>query len=245
MSAPASIPESVRPPTSLREANVEARRRRILEAARALIVDGGLDALSMRKLAKASGVSVTTLYNLYGSRGEILTAMIDAAVDEMIAILDAESTLADPIERAFAVIEVTAREFGRDASSYRPMLVASYASNSLSADADRRIADRAVALQNEALSAARTQGMIRADANPLRLAEQVYHGYELACAQWAFGAMSLEAFEARALYGLVLVLLAVADDSTRPGLESRREALEARLAILHGTNDRARTRRTT
>ena len=39
----------------LREANVEARRRRIREAARRLIEGGGLAALTMRKLAKVAG----------------------------------------------------------------------------------------------------------------------------------------------------------------------------------------------
>ena len=37
-----------------------------------------------------------------------------APVDEMIATLDAESTLDDPIERCFAVIEVSVRAFGRE-----------------------------------------------------------------------------------------------------------------------------------
>ena len=46
-------------------------KARILEAARRLIVGGGLDALSMRKLASEAGVSVTTLYDLNGSRDEM------------------------------------------------------------------------------------------------------------------------------------------------------------------------------
>ena len=52
------MPQSERAP-SLREVNIESRRRRILEAARCLIARGGMQALSMRKLAAESGLAVT------------------------------------------------------------------------------------------------------------------------------------------------------------------------------------------
>ena len=56
---------------SLRERNVAARRQRILDAARGLILRGGVQALSMRKLAEASGLAVKTLYNLWGVANEL------------------------------------------------------------------------------------------------------------------------------------------------------------------------------
>ena len=230
MSQSSRVTTVVPPTRSQREVNVEARRRRILEAARRLIEGGGIDALSMRKLAAEAGVAVTTLYNLFGAREDILVAMIDDAVDEMIAILDAESTLADPIERCFAVIEVSVREFGANEKTHRPMMVAGFDTQALQADADRRIARRAIALQREGLEAARERELIRTEADPLRLAEQIYHGYELACAQWAWGRLDLFGFEARALYGLVLVLQAVATEGLRADLEARRIALGRRLA---------------
>ena len=66
---------------SLREDNIESRRQRILEAARGLIAGGGMQSLSMRKLAVESGLAVTTLYNLYGSRDDILFALVQDAID--------------------------------------------------------------------------------------------------------------------------------------------------------------------
>ena len=66
---------------TLREVNIESRRQRILEAARSLIAGGGMQSLSMRKLAAESGLAVATLYNLYGSRDEILFALIQDGVD--------------------------------------------------------------------------------------------------------------------------------------------------------------------
>ncbi|MEM9174550.1 MAG: helix-turn-helix domain-containing protein [Myxococcota bacterium] len=220
----------------MREANVEARRRRILDAARRLIERDGIESLSMRKLASEAAVSVTTLYNLFGARDDILVAMIADAVDGMIAVLDAESTLDDPIDRCFAVIEVSVREFGENERTHRPMMVAGFAAQALEADAERRIARRAIELQREGLEAAKARGLLRAEADPIRLGEQIYHGYELACAQWAWGRLDLDAFEARALYGLVLALQAVATEALRAELDVRRAVLERRLARVERTS---------
>ena len=46
---------------TLREVNIESRRQRILEAARSLIAGGGMQSLSMRKLAAESGLAVVGL----------------------------------------------------------------------------------------------------------------------------------------------------------------------------------------
>ena len=47
---------------TLREVDCESRRRRILEAARSLIVDGGMQAVSMRLLGKDAGLQETVLF---------------------------------------------------------------------------------------------------------------------------------------------------------------------------------------
>lgn len=55
-----------------------ARQERILEAARGLIAEKGYEGLTMRDLAKASGVSDKTLYNLFTSKDHlVLTAVAD------------------------------------------------------------------------------------------------------------------------------------------------------------------------
>lgn len=54
----------------------EARQRRILEVARREISSSGYDAITMQALAQAAGVSTKTLYNLYGTRDELLLAAV-------------------------------------------------------------------------------------------------------------------------------------------------------------------------
>ena len=82
----------------LREKNIEARRQLILKAARLLLSRGGLKALSMRKLAEESSLSVNTLYNLWGNREDILRALTADAKRQLEASLPKGLSQDDPIE---------------------------------------------------------------------------------------------------------------------------------------------------
>jgi TetR/AcrR family transcriptional regulator, tetracycline repressor protein len=52
-------------------------RNRVAEAALALIDSSGLDALSMRRLARELGVGTMTLYHYFPSKRELLDAVVD------------------------------------------------------------------------------------------------------------------------------------------------------------------------
>jgi AcrR family transcriptional regulator len=54
----------------------QQRREKILTAARQLIADKGYDGLTMRDLARASGVSDATLYNLFTTKGRLVMAAV-------------------------------------------------------------------------------------------------------------------------------------------------------------------------
>ena len=53
------------PALSRREAGKADRRRRIVEAAAALVREAGLEGVSMVQIAEAAGVVPATLYNLF------------------------------------------------------------------------------------------------------------------------------------------------------------------------------------
>src|SRR5438067_13739090 len=57
-----------------------ADHERIVAAARALIEAGGVEALSMRKLAAEIGVAPTAIYWHVGSREDLLNAVLDATI---------------------------------------------------------------------------------------------------------------------------------------------------------------------
>ena len=58
-------------------------RDRVLRAALKLADDGGLDALSMRKLAQQLGVEAMSLYNHVGSKEDLLDGLVDLVFEEI------------------------------------------------------------------------------------------------------------------------------------------------------------------
>jgi len=71
-----------RPPSHpLRRAGLT--RERVLRTAVKLADEGGLDAISMRKLAKPLGVEAMSLYNHVGSKDHLLDGMVDIVFTEI------------------------------------------------------------------------------------------------------------------------------------------------------------------
>ena len=70
-----------RPPRALRRAGLS--RERVLAAAVALADDGGVEELSMRKLAKKLGVEAMSLYNHIANKDQLLDGMVDFVFSEI------------------------------------------------------------------------------------------------------------------------------------------------------------------
>lgn len=63
--------------------DTETFRKRLLDVATALIEEGGLDALSLREVARRAGVSHQTPYHHFGDRQAILAAIAAQGFDEL------------------------------------------------------------------------------------------------------------------------------------------------------------------
>ncbi|MCF6248321.1 MAG: TetR/AcrR family transcriptional regulator [Desulfobacula sp.] len=61
----------------------EVNRGRILESGRRLILEQGIDALSVRKLAGESGLALRTIYNLYGNKENVLVALFESGTRDL------------------------------------------------------------------------------------------------------------------------------------------------------------------
>jgi AcrR family transcriptional regulator len=59
-------------------------RERVLNAAISLADEGGIEALSMRKLAKELGVEAMSLYNHVANKDDVLDGIVDAAWGEIV-----------------------------------------------------------------------------------------------------------------------------------------------------------------
>ena len=79
-------------------------RRALMEAALALVSDGGLPALSLREAARRAGVSVAAPYHHFASREALIAALAVEGFAGMRASMEAELAAADdePVERLLA-----------------------------------------------------------------------------------------------------------------------------------------------
>jgi AcrR family transcriptional regulator len=70
-------------PESSSQPRVPLSRERVLSAAIRLADEGGIESLTMRKLAQALGVEAMSLYNHVANKGEIVDGIVDRVVSEI------------------------------------------------------------------------------------------------------------------------------------------------------------------
>lgn len=68
------------------------RRAQLLQAAADYVIEHGLSDLSLRPLARELGVTTTTLVHHFGSRDQLLAAIINQVRARMLEAVDAEDT---------------------------------------------------------------------------------------------------------------------------------------------------------
>jgi AcrR family transcriptional regulator len=70
-------------PDSTSHPRVPLSRERVLHAAIGLADEGGIESLTMRKLARALGVEAMSLYNHVANKGDLVDAIVDLVVSEI------------------------------------------------------------------------------------------------------------------------------------------------------------------
>jgi AcrR family transcriptional regulator len=89
----------------------DARRRRILDAARRCFTRNGFQATSMQDIFSESGLSAGALYSHFTGKDEIITAIADEVIDTITATFDAaiadnqELGLEDILENFFTTLQ--------------------------------------------------------------------------------------------------------------------------------------------
>ncbi|KAA0232558.1 MAG: hypothetical protein JJLCMIEE_03010 [Acidimicrobiales bacterium] len=193
------------------------RRTQVIEAARDLVVEGGIEAISMRKLAAAAEVSVATLYNQFGAKEEIVEMAIEhvlGAIEPVIDPIPAD----EPFERARAIATASVDAVVADAGLYRPFIRALVQTGE---ERDRdlgRVWSRGLALTSQEVAAAMSIGELRDDVAPQLIAAQALRAFNSSMLAWAFGILDDAGFREEVLRGLYVCLLAVATEQSRPRL---------------------------
>jgi AcrR family transcriptional regulator len=90
LSARSETAAVARPAESVKHAGVEETRTRILSAARAIYASKGSRGTTTREVAERAGVNEATLFRHFGTKGQLLAAMLDhySATSEFPAILE-------------------------------------------------------------------------------------------------------------------------------------------------------------
>ena len=105
----------------LRRLPKEERRQKILDGVERLILETGSADFTMHELAAYVGISPTTFYNLFGSKGAVLYCLLNRGLDTIIDRRNDSDSIADPIERAIAGMTDAADLFISKPKLFRPL----------------------------------------------------------------------------------------------------------------------------
>jgi AcrR family transcriptional regulator len=67
----------------------ETRRREILDAAEACVLEHGIEGVTFARVAERAGVRTSIVPHYFGSKGALLAALVDRTLDRVQAVLDA------------------------------------------------------------------------------------------------------------------------------------------------------------
>jgi AcrR family transcriptional regulator len=98
-------------------------RRAILDAAEELLVEGGPDAFSMRRLAERCGCTAPTLYHYFRDKPGLIVALLEERLQGLVRELRAVKPSRDPVQTVRALGAAFAR-FGLRNPGHYQLLVA-------------------------------------------------------------------------------------------------------------------------
>jgi AcrR family transcriptional regulator len=209
------------------------RRQRILAAAREIIAGRGYEALTMRELARASRVTVPTLYNLIGGKQAVLAAAVEEQTLRFVERIERRGG-ASPAAQLLSVIDACVGELLRLPAYYRTLLHLLYGSNA--AAGVRATVERALGAELAfALRELARAGELAAWADERALLGSLRSHLGASALRWAGGDLADDAFRASASYEACLTLLGVTT--------GRSHAALARAARAAQPNVGATTRR--
>ncbi len=194
----------------LRERNKRKRRDAILDAALRLLGQFPNRQVTTEQIAELAEVSPATVYNLVGTREQLLLALVDRVLLDMVATL-ASRPPTDPIEMATFVVAESVERFVADGVAFRQVVTSV---GDVAASRVTIVFDPAQ-LQVAAMREAQAQGIVRADLDPAALGRQIYLSYNGALFAWGAGMLSDDGLRVAVRHGLTMVLAAAATDAHR------------------------------
>jgi AcrR family transcriptional regulator len=211
---------------SLFEEHKQERRARIRHAAKVLVEAHGYDGLTMRDLARASKVSVPTLYNLFGSKDQILVAELEAIAGTIMQTLP--RTGDSFFARGMVALEAGLRMI-EDSPAFFRGVVQMFMTSPATDDMRRRIEQGFTAIMEANLGAAKAAGQLADWAEPAIVARHMFALQTSGFLAWGLGQIDLAAFRLAMVSGSCHLLAGVARGPFGEEVEARLRALRPEL----------------
>jgi AcrR family transcriptional regulator len=204
-----------------REQAKAERRSRIVRAARDLIRDTGDTDLSMRMIARRAGVSLTTPYNLFGSKRAVVLAVFEDERDFVVRF--ARLSAANAIDRIFDAHDLAISYFIEDPDFYRTLwkaLLNTQGADSTGLATPERL-ERNRAAWRALIEAAQDEGLTDTMVTSDTLERALSNAANGAMLAWAIGALPTRALGPTAALGYALALRGAATPAGAAILQAR------------------------
>lgn len=216
---------------SRREEAKEERRARIIAAARDLIRETGDAGLSMRAIAARANVSLSTPYNLFGSKRAIVVAVLEDIREfhERFARLRP----ADAVERIFQALAMSIRFYVEDPDFYRTLWTGVFDMSGKEVRAALARPERDafwLALVNAAAEA----GALEPAIDTTLLLRDLDLTFGAVMLNWVLGSLATQELQCAAGYGYALTLRGAATPQWRDRLGQKIGDYQDQMVKLRG-----------
>jgi len=193
-----------------RDQNKAKRRDAILDALISELNKKNSADVTNEDIAALAGVSPATVYNLVGTREDLMMAAINRDLDALDRSL-AEHAELDPLETAVLTVELAVESMTANSAAFRQIIPIA-----------RRVAGPGTLNRDpssflvQAMRRAQAAGLIRSEIDASGLGRQIYLSYAGAVSLWSAGRIDDDGFRTASLHGLYTALAAAATEQYQP-----------------------------
>jgi len=203
-----------------RAANKNLRRERILASAGEIIVEDGLDGMTLSKIAARAEVTIPTVHNLIGKKEEIYALLVERMVGQVAQALATRNS-PDPICAAESFIESLISVLASNEALYKAAFMAGERIGFFNQNSADGIYRQSLELAQQVCVQAIERGDLRGRIDSDAMAKQIFACQRLARHDWTSGHIDLPGYRRQVLTGMFITYAADAAPQLRARLESK------------------------
>jgi|GEM_PF-1890902 len=199
--------------------NTDANRMKIIDAARRIILEQGIESLSVRKLAGESGLALKTIYNLYGSKENVLVALFESGTQALdLAMERLETAMAQGTWKTQIYLDWLKQVepvFLENQALIKPAVMVGFSPMPPGPNPFDRLHRRRTQHLKTALELAARKGLIWDDLNLDVSARLLYTNYFNVVVLWAKGELDDRELRVHGRYAILTILHTLINDPKR------------------------------